>query len=172
MTYSIAQKSKIKREILNKVSLKLNFADDDMLDELMEQFGVHLDEDCVYVDTRQMKILVLGSLAGNVDNYRAAAKQMDVTKNNIVFEGDYGKLHGFNVERLRNSAVYSDIIYGPTPHKMTNIKGFNSALEMMKADPSNFPRVIEATANGVLKISMSGFKNALLRTRYLEALSA
>ena len=172
MTYSIAQKSKIKREILNKVSLKLNFADDEMLDELMEQFGVHLDEDCVIVDTRHMKILVLGSLAGNVDNYKTAAKRMNVTNNNIVFENDYEKLHGYNVEKLRNSDIYSDIIYGPTPHKMTGIDGFNSALAMMKADPSNYPRVIEATANGVLKISVNSFKSALLRTRYIEALNA
>ena len=171
MAYSAIQKAKIKAEILNKVSARLTFADDDLLDELMEQFGVYMNEEYQYVNTRQMKVLVLGALAGKVNDYKLAAKKMSVPEYNIEFESDYEKLHGFDTELLRNSAVYSDVIVGPIPHKMTNTDGYSNAIVQMQDDPTNYPRVIKASANNTLKISINSFKDALSKTRYMQALN-
>jgi len=44
----------------------------------------------------------------------------------------------------------------------------SSLLAIMKREPNKYPKVIVATANSSLKLSINSFKQALLNTRLLE----
>ena len=85
MPYTLAQKGKIKAKVLNKISMEFNYAEDDeTLNALLEKYGVHFEEEPAYVNTRQMKILVFGALAGNIKDYRIAAKRLGISESSIV----------------------------------------------------------------------------------------
>lgn len=172
MPYSIAQKAKIKSKILAKVSLEFSCADsDEDILELMNKYGIRLDEEPAYINTRQMKILVFGALAGKVNDYKMAARKLGINEDSIVFENDYEKLGRFDASKLENSMQYSDIIVGPNPHKQMNIKDHSSVLSLLKSNPSKYPRLIESHANQALKITIKNFREALLSTRFIEALN-
>ena len=172
MPYSIAQKAKIKSKVLAKISMEFSYADsDEDISEIMDKYGIHLEEEPAYVNTRQMKILVFGALAGKVNDYKMAARKLGISDDCVVFEKDYEKLSRYDVSRLENSMQYSDIIVGPNPHKQTNINGYSSMLSMIKSNPSKYPRLIESHANQALKITIRNFREALLSTRFVEALN-
>jgi len=170
--YSIAQKAKIKSKVLAKISLEFSYADsDEEILDIMNKYGIRLEEEPAYVNTRQMKILVFGALAGKANDYKMAARKMGISEENIVFENDYEKLSRYDVSRLENSMQYSDIIVGPNPHKQTNTNGYSSMPSMIKNNPSKYPRLIESHANQALKITIKSFREALLDTRFIEALN-
>ena len=172
MPYSIAQIASIKSKVFAKIGLEFNSAEtDEDIEYLISKYGIHFEEEPMYVNTHQMKILVFGSLAGNVNDYKLAAKKIGISEKNIVFENDYSKLGNYDISRLRHSSIYSDIIVGPNPHKTKGIDKYASFLSMLRSNPSEFPRCIEASANSKLKITISNFKDSLLETRYIEALS-
>ena len=135
------------------------------------KYGISIDEEPVYVNTHQMKILVFGDLAGKVNEYKKAARMLGINADSLEFENDYSKLGNYNVAKLRNSNTYSDIIIGPNPHKQRGINGHTSLIAMLRSNPSEFPKCIEAHANNALKITISNFKEALLNTRFIEALN-
>ena len=51
---------------------------------------------------------------------------MGIGSNQITFVNDYSELKHFDTARLEYSQEYSDIIYGPNPHKMTNMGDVSS----------------------------------------------
>ena len=172
MPYSITQKAKIKSKVLAKISMEFSYADsDEDILEIMNKYGVYLEEEPSYVNTRQMKILVIGALAGKVNDYKMAARKMGISEESIVFENDYEKLGRYDVSKLENSMQYSDIIVGPNPHKQANIKGYSSMLSLIRNNPSKYPRLIESHANQSMKITIRNFREALLGTRFVEALN-
>lgn len=169
MPYTELQKAKIKTKIFAKITTEFSYAEtDEDIDGLIKKYGVHFDEGPICIVSRQMKILVFGSLSGRVDDYILAARKLGINSDRIVFENDYSKLGRFDTEKLRNSAQYSDIIVGPNPHKQGNTGGYSSLISKIKNNQSEFPRLIEANANHSLKITVSNFRNALLETRLIE----
>ena len=48
-------------------------------------------------------------------------------------------------------------------------EGAKSLLAKIKNEPTRYPRLTVATANGALKLSISSFKDCLTKTRYFEA---
>lgn len=172
MPYTQSQRSKIIQKAMAQVRREFDLAtDDEDVVAFMNKYGVTFDEEAMPVEPRTSKILVFGALSGNIDDFRMAAKKMGISENNIVFENDYDRLKHYDVGRLRNSMDYSDIVFGPNPHKQVGMGDTSSILAEMKRNPNEFPRVVEAVANGALKISISSFKEAVLKTRYFEALS-
>ena len=170
MEYSARQIRMIVQKIIAKVQHELELAQmNDSVDEVMEKYGISLDESPVQVSPRLSKILVLGSLAGKKRDYILAAKKMNIPSDNIEFEDDYEKLTNFNTAKLRNSLVYSDIICGPMPHSMENKEGASLIAEI-RSNPASYPKMVTAEANSSLKLSINSFKNALTKTRYFEAL--
>ena len=97
------------------------------------------------------------------------AKKMGIPQENIIFISDYDELKHYDTARLEYSTEYSDIIYGPTPHKTTGMGDTSSLLAKIKNEPTRYPRLTVATANGALKLSISSFKDRLTKTRYFEA---
>ena len=172
MAYTLGQLSKIKQKIISKLSSELDLANEEgNVQDVLDKYGIVFEEDYVPVNTRTMKVLVVGALAGSLKDYQIQAKKIGVDPDNIEFECDYDKLKRFDANRLKDSFEYSDIIYGPNPHKQVNTDGFSSMLSMFKETPERFPRVIVAGDSHGLKISISVFKECFLKTRYFESLN-
>lgn len=171
MAYSLSQISKIKSKLFAKISAELDLANEnDEIEEFLEKYGIVFEEDAIPVDTRTMKILVFGALAGKEKDYKMVVKKSGIEPEHVVFIQDYSELKRYNVAKLENSFDYSDIIFGPVPHKQIGIGDNSSFLAMIKKEPHKYPRVIEAVAEEKLKITITGLKRALLKTRYFEAI--
>jgi hypothetical protein len=170
MEYSQGQISKIIQKIISKARHELELAqEENTVDEIMEKYGVTLEEEAVSVSPRTSKILVFGALAGKTKDYLIAAKKMGVPEDNLVFESDYDRLKSYDTAKLEYSNEYSDIIYGPAPHKQTGMGDTSSLLARIKREPQKYPRLVEASANGALKLSITSFKDSISKTRYFEA---
>lgn len=140
-------------------------------EEILERFGISLlDEPVMAVNTRKMKILVLGELAGKLKEYQLVAKKSGINQDNIEFI-NYVEAKKLNASRLQYSNEYSDIICGPIPHKIEGMGDTSSLLALMENNPSKYPKLQKATANSALKITITRFRELLFKTRYFEALS-
>ncbi len=168
MVYTQSQYSKIMQKIIAKVRFEVETAyDNDEMDYVIEKYGVSLDDDFpVYPKTH--KILVLGALAGKINDYKITAKKLGINPEQIEFVNDYSELKHFNTAKLEYSNEYSDIIYGPNPHKQVGMGDTSSLLALLKKEPNKYPKVIEAVANSSLKLSINSFREALLKTRLIE----
>lgn len=174
MSLSINEKSKIKARVFAKVSNELDIAiKEDELQAFLDKYGLVIEEEeRLPINTRLAKILVFGQLAGSKKDYQMTAKKFGINPDNVVFL-DYDETKRFSAERLRNSTQYSDIIYGPAPHKCADMGDTSSLLEEIRKNPMEYPRLIEAKSNTVgtnLKISTSTFKDCLAKTFYYESM--
>lgn len=171
MEYTFSQLSEIKSKIFSKIAKEIELANkNNEMQALFDKYGIYFEEEAMQVDTRTMKVLVLGALAGKLKDYQMAVKKMDINPDNVEFIDTYDDKR-FNVAKLEYSMEYSDIIYGPNPHKQVGMGDTNSFLAEMERNPEKFPRVIKAISNDKLKITISGFKSAITSTRYFETLS-
>ncbi len=173
MSLTSSQIREIQTKLFNKIIRELSQADeDDMVDEFLEKYGIELeDEDAMPINTRTYKILVIGELAGRVNDYQIAAKKKGISNRNIDFV-NYDEAKCFNVERLRYSTEYSDIIAGPIPHKVKGMGDTSSFISLIEHSPKEYPRLIKSIANSEsnqLKISLSNFKDCLEKTQYYQA---
>ena len=165
--------AKIKSKLFANLTKELEIADqEDNIQGFLDKYGISMEEDYVPVNTRTMKILVFGALAGNVESYKAAARSMGISPNNFEFESDYDKLKNYDTARLMDSQIYSDIIFGPNPHKQVNTDGYSSFLSKINANPHRYPRVIPARDAHGLKLSITAFKECFYKTRYFENLES
>jgi len=159
------------QKIIAKARHEIEVAqDNDCIEDILEEYGVVMEEDAMPVNPRQSKILVVGALAGKLKDYQMTAKKIGIPEDSLEFEDDYDKLKHFNTAELESSMKYSDVIWGPTPHKQMNMGDTSSMLAEMKNHPDRFPRILEATSNGELKISISSFRSCIKRSRLFESL--
>ena len=93
MLYTSSQIAKIKQKVIQHVNDELDIANEEgKADEILDKYGIIFEENPTYVDTRTMKILVLGALSGNVNDYKNAIKKLGIDPRNIEFECEYDKL--------------------------------------------------------------------------------
>lgn len=172
MEYTNAQAQKIFQKLLFKVKHEWDKAvEHNTINELVEKYGITLEEDVMPVNKIKSKILVFGATVGKYKDYIKAAKNLGISEYNLEFVDDYKDIKSFNATKLEYSMEYSDIIFGPTPHKLKDMGDTSSLLAKMKQESNKYPRVIVASANDSLKLSISSFKDALTKTRYFEILS-
>lgn len=174
MEYSFSEIAKIKSRIFAKIAKELEIANrNDEMPEILDKYGIVLeDEERMPINTRTYRILVIGELAGNKKDYQIAAKRIGIDPDNIEFM-DYDESKKLDARRLEYSNEYSDIIYGPTPHKTSEMGNTSSLLALIENNPMKYPRLIRSKTNstdGRLKITISGFKDYLKRTFYYETL--
>lgn len=174
MEYSYSEIAKIKSRIFAKITKELEMANkNNEMDLVFEKYGIILeDEERLPINTRTYRILVIGELAGNKKDYQLSAKKIGINPENIEFL-DYEEAKKLDARKLEFSNEYSDIIYGPTPHKTTGMGDTSSLLALIESKPLNYPRLIRSKSNsleGRLKISVSGFREYLTRTYYYETL--
>jgi hypothetical protein len=171
MHLSTSKLAEIKSKTISKIMKELDLAaSDNKIDEFLKKYEIIIEEETMPVQPRTMKILVMGDLAGKLKDYQMIAKKLNIPKNNLEFISDYKELKRFSVSKLEYSNVYSDIIYGPNPHKQVDMGKYSSFLVRMKKESHKYPRVHTSIANEKLKITISNFKETLLSTRYYEAI--
>lgn len=169
MQYSDRQIAEILQKIIAKARRELQIArEKETVNDVMERYGVTLEFEAIPVHNRS-KILVFGALPGKISSYQAVVKDMGIPLECVEFESDYDKLTHYNTANLRDSLTYSDIIFGPHPHKekgMGDVSSINAAIEK---EPNRYPRVQNAGKSGELRFSVSNFKICLANTRYYES---
>lgn len=174
MNYSVSEISTIKAKIFAKVAKEIELANkNNEMDEVLDKYGVILEEEeRLPINLRTHRILVIGELAGSRKDYQLVAKKMGIDPNNIEFM-DYAESKRLDSRRLEFSNDYSDIIYGPTPHKVKEMDDTSSLLSLIEHNPMKYPRLIRSKTNSTdsrLKITISGFKEYLKKTFYYETL--
>jgi len=170
MILTQSQISSITAQIMSRIYTEINQAQiSNTVGEFLSKYGITIEEEAVAVDKNRSKILVLGALSGKLKDYQLAAKKLGIPSDNIEFVNDYHDLKNFNVGRLRYNSDYSDIIYGPSPHKQVGMGDTSSMLAEIKKNPSQYPKLHEACANGCLKITMENFRRCISGSRYLAA---
>lgn len=150
--------SKISREITDA------YYNND-INRVLEKYDLKDDISYSYYDFNNAKILIIGNSMLSKDKMILLAKKYGIREDRLEFELDYNRLHNYNFENLRNNMSYSDILVGPMPHKVKGIKKFNSFLAMVKANPEEFPKIIELKDANELKITKQTFLDGLLKTR-------
>lgn len=172
MEYSFTEKqiASILQKIIAKVRHELQLANENgTVQELLEDYGITLEEDAMPVNLRRSKILVVGELSGKLKDYLLSAKKLGISDNNIEFESNYEKLHNLNLTKLAYSDLYSDVIFGPVPHSMAGKDGASSMIAKMENEPNIYPRVIRATTANELKLTITSFRKGIRSTRYFES---
>lgn len=173
VAYSTSEIAKIKSKILAKIYYELEIANKNgEMEELLDKYGIVLEEDRMPISIRTHRILVIGELAGSIKQYQLAAKKMGINPDNIEFVG-YQESKRFDARRLEYSKDYSDIIFGPTPHKIYKMGKTSSLLAAIEKEPYKYPRLIRSIANSSdsrLKITLASFKESIKRTLYYETL--
>lgn len=173
MGYTYKDKSTILQKIIDKVTKEIFNASSDLeVDNIVEKYGITLEDSVMPINKRSSVILVLGALQGKKSSYQLIAKKLRIPEQNIEFVDDYSKMHAFNAEQLRYSDKYSDIIVGPIPHSMKNKGEFSSVVAMVESNPKEYPKLLKAIANNALKITNTNFKELLQQTRYYQEVIA
>ena len=174
MEYSTFQISLIKSKVIAKITREIDFAaSHNEIESVIAKYGITIDEERLPINTRTYKILIIGNLSGNINDYINAAKSLGIKPGNLEFVG-YEEFKRFNAEKLKNSLEYSDLIFGPTPHKTKGMGDTSSFLALAEKNTGQFPKVIRSEANSIdrhLKFSISSFKNCLEKTYYYETLN-
>lgn len=169
-TFTDKQIGMILQKLISKVRHELELAvDNGTVGELMDEYGITLEESAMPVNPRLSKILVVGELVGKRKDYIQSAKKLNIPEYNIEFESDYEKLHNLNLSRLEYSDTYSDVIFGQVPHSMAGKGDSSSMIAKMEKEADKYPRVIRATTENELKLTISSFRKALKATRYFES---
>jgi len=167
--YSLSEIAEIRAKAHAALNAELDRAlRTNTVDSFMDKYCVVYEEEWVPIERNRSRIVVLGSLTGNINEFLSLAKSIGIPKDRIEFINDYDELKRIDVSKFRYSSNYSDIIYGPNPHKQVGMGDTSSFLAEMKNNPSMYPRVTEAIANGKLKITKTSFENAIRKTRYYE----
>ena len=112
------------------------------------------------------KIIVIGDSSIKEDDMKKIAKSIGVNPNRLELHLDYDKITNFDINKLRNNFNYSDVIFGPCPHKMEGIEGYSSAIAMIKHNSVEFPKLNIASSANSLKFTKSSFEQCLKNTQY------
>lgn len=170
--YTENQKSIILQKLYSKIQFEFMQASDDneKLNELMEKYGIVLEDNAMWINLKDSKILIVGALAGKKNDFITCAKKSGINERNLEFFSDYEKLTNLGLAKLEYSNKYSDIIFGPVPHSMVGKNDSTSIIAKMESEPSKYPRVTRAKTENEIKLSISSFKKAITCTRYYESL--
>lgn len=169
MVLSTIELDRVMTYVYAKLSSELTIANrSNELEEYLSKIGC---TDCIgkhntsYL-AHNAKILVIGDMNINCKSIKKIAKKCGIKADRIEVISEYEKLTNLNFEKYRNNTNYSDIIIGPTPHKVKGIGGYSSAISMMEHNPEEYPKLIRAeTAAGELKLTATSFEAALRQTQ-------
>lgn len=108
---------------------------------------------------------MIGDSRISIDEMRMIAKKNGLNPQLFEFHLDYERLTNLDFNQFRNNPNYSDIIFGPNPHKARGTEGYSSAISMMRQEADQFPKLIIAEASNELKITKTSFTKAILNTQ-------
>ena len=160
------ERQNIINRVIHIVIERLNHAlDTDTLEDFLKLFGIELEEKnpAYALYNKRTKILVFGSLKGSKKDYIKCAKKLGIEEYNLEFV-EYLSTKNYNVEKLRNSEKFSDIICGPMPHKIEGIGDYSSFIALIENNKDEYPKMFNAVNN----LSINVFKQALMQTRFID----
>lgn len=115
------------------------------------------------------KVLIIGAVNANKNDIYKTFKKISIPPDRIEILDEYEKLTGFDVEKLRNSMKYSDILVCAVPHKMKNIGEYPDMISMIENNQAEFPLLNKITnESGELRFSISGLKKAIEKTNIFK----
>ena len=152
-------------ELLDEIRMRVLKANrEDRLDQLLASMGMSdLMEVQPQPGNKDGIIVVLG--ASEVDEHRllGVAKSLGLDKDRFEFCLDYDTLQKYNFRKLQYSDKYRMIMVGPMPHSTAGKGDSSSAIAEMEKHPEMYPRVVRVSSGNELKITKTGFKEALER---------
>ncbi len=152
-------------ELLDEIRLRVLRANrTDTLDQLLESMGMHdLVEPQSQLGNRDGKIVVLGASDVDETHLLITAGKLGIDKSRFEFCLDYDSMQRYNFRKLQQSEKYRVLLVGPMPHSTRGQADSSSAIADMEKHPDMYPRIVRLNAGNALKITKSGFKEALER---------
>ena len=159
-------------ELLDEIRIRVLKANrNDTLDALLALMGMHdLIEEQSSNGNKDGKIVVLGGADVSVEHLLMTAGKLGLDKSRFEFCLDYEGMQKYNFRKLQYTDKYRVILVGPMPHSTAGKAESSSAIAEMEKHPEMYPRMIRLSAGTELKITKSGFKEALerlLREEYI-----
>ena len=173
--YSNQEIAEIRLSIINKIEKEIDVAiQANTLEFLISKYEIYKpSKNLMLIDANHCKVLVVGQLSGRKKDYIQRIKKQNIDPKRFEFL-DYNEFKKFNVVKLKNSMLYSDVIYGPCPHSVKGMSDVSSFLEEMIENPDIYPNLIIAKDNSnsnSLKFSITCFDECIKKTRlYLECI--
>lgn len=113
------------------------------------------------------KIVVLGATDVNVRKLRSIAVNAGIDEDDIEFCLEYERLAHYDFRKFRNKDVYRAVLIGPGPHSTPGKGQSSSATQEMESHPDIYPPTIKIEASGSPKITVTGFRRAILKVTQL-----
>lgn len=153
----------IRKSILEKLPsavLKANQAG--RLEELLQMLGMQdlLESDEVLETYKTGRIVVIGYFAAKPKDLYGVAKNIGIEKDRLELV-DLNSTHAFDYRSLEYNPKICAIMFGPIKHKTQGTGDASSAIANCEKHRDRFATVYRLTANSELKITKSGFRNAL-----------
>ena len=150
-------------ELLDQIRIRvLRSNREGTLDCLLSAMGMHdLIEPQVQSGWKDGKIVVIGASDVDETHLLITAGKLGLSKSRFEFCLDYDAIQKYNFRKLQYSDKYRLILVGPMPHSTTGKADSSSTIAEMENHPEMYPRVIRMAAGSTLKITKTGFKDAL-----------
>lgn len=116
------------------------------------------------------KVLVVGRGYAKESEYRQQCRNGGISPDAFEFFLDYDDGAKIDFDKYKNNSEYGGIIVGGMPHNGKSKGGYSSIIERLESEPG-FPVVVRGNAGGELKISLSGFYEAVFELYRLGALA-
>ena len=116
--------------------------------------------------THNAKIVIIGESAIDVKEIESVAKKNGINPKRLELCLNYEKIKSIDIRRFEYNCNYSDIIFGPVPHKMVGIDDNSGAIAMIKNNTKAYPKLNLASDGNSLKITKKSLDNCFKNTQY------
>lgn len=116
--------------------------------------------------THNAKIVIIGESAIDVKEIESVAKKNGINPKRLELCLNYEKIKSLDIRRFEYNCNYSDIIFGPVPHKMVGIEDNSGAIAMIKNNTKAYPKLNLASDGNSLKITKKSLDYCFKNTQY------
>lgn len=120
-----------------------------------------------YIELHRAKILLVGDMPMKLTQIHGVLKEYALTPDHIEYI-DYEQAKTFAWPALENSMIYTDVMIGPVPHKVTGINSYGGIISKMEDNPHRFPKLHKLMAGNGLKITKTNLTEAIKNSYLLE----
>lgn len=122
--------------------------------------------------THNAKIVIIGESAIDVKEIESVAKKNGINPKRLELCLNYEKIKSIDIRRFEYNCNFSDIIFGPVPHKMVGIEDNSGAIAMIKNNTKAYPKLNLASDGNSLKITKKSLDNCFKNTQYYLDMTA